>query len=213
MSGASGPFQALIFDAGGVFVAHDNERLFRRLAARCVAADALERIRAQSGDPGLGRGETSIPALHRRLQEEMGYRGDWPTFAQDWCCHFAIDRDMLGLMTALASDHRVAIFSNTNHEHWTYVTAQAGGALGRFEQHLSHEIGQVKPDVEAFRLVADRAGVDPGRCLFFDDLAENIEGARRAGFQAEQFTSQGALEALLQARGVRWSRAKQEIFQ
>jgi FMN phosphatase YigB (HAD superfamily) len=213
MNGASGPFQALIFDAGGVFVAHDNELLFRRLAGRCAAADALARIRAQSGDPRLGRGETSIPALHRRLQGELGYAGDWPTFVEDWCCHFALDHGMLGLMTALSAAHRVAIFSNTNHEHWTYVTAKAGGVLDRFEMHLSHEIGAVKPDPEAFGLVARRAGVDPGRCLFIDDLPENVDGARRAGFQAEQFTTQGDLEALLEARGVRWTRPQEEIFQ
>jgi putative hydrolase of the HAD superfamily len=205
--------QALIFDAGGVFVPHDNEVLFARLAGRCSAPGALERIRAQSGDRRVGTGETAIPVLHRRLQEELGYAGDWPTFLEDWSCHLSLDHAMLDLMTALSTSCRVAVFSNTNHEHWTWVTALAGGALEPFEMHLSHEMGAVKPDVEAFRLVAGRAGVEPGRCLFIDDLPENVEGARRAGFQAEQFTSQGDLEALLQARGVRWSRPKQEVFQ
>jgi HAD superfamily hydrolase (TIGR01509 family) len=213
MNVASGPFQALIFDAGGVFVPHDNEVLFRRLAGRCAAPGALERIRAQSGDPLIGRGVTTVAELHRRLQGELGYAGDWPIFLEDWSCHLDLDHGMLGLMTALSSGNRVAVFSNTNHEHWSFVTAKAGGVLDRFEMHLSHEIGAVKPEPEAFGLVARRADVDPRRCLFIDDLSANVEGARVAGFQAEQFTTQGDLEALLEARGVRWTRPQQETFQ
>ena len=52
-------------------------------------------------------------------------------------------------------------------------------------------------------MVAAQAGVDPAGCIFFDDLADNVEGARRAGFQAEVFTSQAALVALLREKGVR----------
>lgn len=207
------PFQALIFDAGGVFVPHDNDVLYRLLASRCRAPDAAGLIRARSLDPGIGRGETLVASVHQRLQDEFGYAGDWPTFLQDWSSHLEVDHGMLALMTALAASHRVAVFSNTNHEHWTRVTELAAGGLDPFEMYLSHELGVVKPDLEAFRLVATRAGVEPGRCLFIDDIIENVEGARRAGFQAEQFTSQGALEALLEDRGVRWERRKQEAFQ
>ena len=45
----------------------------------------------------------------------------------------------------------------------------------------------------------------PERCLFIDDVAANVEGARAAGFQAEVFTGQAALEALLRAAGVAWT--------
>lgn len=206
------PFQALIFDAGGVFVPHDNEVLFQRLVARCTAADAIERLRVVHYDPKLGSGEVPVSEVHRRLQSELGYAGDWATFLEDWSCHLALDQHMLGLMTALAASNRVAIFSNTNHEHWTHVTRLSRGALDPFEIYVSHEIGRVKPDVEAFRRVATRAKVDPGRCLFIDDVLENVEGARSAGFQAEQFTGQGRLEALLADRGVHWDRRKQEAY-
>lgn len=206
------PFQALVFDAGGVFVPHDNEVLFARLAARCPAEGALERIRAGHHDRRIGTGETPVSEVHRRLQTELGYGGDWPAFLDDWSCHLGVDHAMLELMTALAASHRVAVFSNTNAEHWAHVDAKCGGALERFELYLSHDLGAVKPDLEAFALVAARAGLDPRRCLFIDDMAANVEGARRAGFQAEQFTSQGALEALLETRGVHWAREKQEAF-
>jgi putative hydrolase of the HAD superfamily len=206
------PFQALIFDAGGVFVPYDNEVLFERLAKRCSAPDAHERIRASHGDRGLGTGETPISHVHRRLVDELGYEADWDGFLGDWSCHLGVDDDMLALMTALAGEQRVAVFSNTNAEHWARVDAMANGRLGPFELYLSHEIGAVKPDVGAFRRVAERGGFQPGRCIFFDDMAENVEAARLAGFEAEQFTGQGALETLLRDRGVRWARQEQETY-
>ena len=206
-------YQALIFDAGGVFVPHDNEQLFVRLAGRCSGGDALDRIRARSADRRIGTGETTAADVHAWLSDELGYGAGPETFLEDWSCHLVVDHDMLELMTALSENYRVEIFSNTNAAHWARVTELAQGGLDRFQMHLSHEIGAVKPDVSAFLLVAERAGIEPGCSLFIDDVPDNVEGARRAGFQAEQFTSQGALEALLQARGVRWTRPQQEIVQ
>ena len=205
------PFDA-IFDAGGVFVPHDNAMLFERLASRCTAAEAMERIVAGHYDRQLGTGELPVPDLHRRLRDDLGYDADWEAFLEDWSCHLEIDRGMLALMTALAAEHRVAVFSNTNAAHWARVEEMTCGALDRFELHLSHEIGAVKPDVAAFALVAERTGAPPSRCLFIDDMAENVEAARAAGFQAEQFMGQPALETLLETRGVRWARTTQETM-
>jgi putative hydrolase of the HAD superfamily len=204
------PFQALIFDAGGVFVPHDNEVLLALLASRCMTDGALDRIRAAHHDPRVGAGEIAVSQVHRRLVDELGYNGDWEVFLKDWSSHLGVDPEMLALMTALAGENRVLVFSNTNAEHWARVAEMCGVALDRFELFLSHEIGAVKPDLHAFALVAERAGIEPGRCLFIDDMAENVEAARRAGFQAEQFTGQAALESLLETRGVRWARKTQE---
>jgi putative hydrolase of the HAD superfamily len=204
------PFQALIFDVGGVIVPHDNEMLYARLADRCTAPGALGRIRGQSGQTGVGSGAISVQDLHRKMVEDLGYRADWDTFADDWCCHLGLDLSMLDLVERLARANRVALFSNTTDVHWARVDALSGGRIDRLERYLSHEIGIEKPAVEAFEQVAERGGFEPARCLFIDDVEENLEGARRAGFRAELFTGQQALETLLESREVRWARQTQE---
>ena len=98
--------------------------------------------------------------------------------------------------------HRVMIFSNTNQEHWDHAVAASDGRLGRIEAYLSHEIGDLKPAVSSYLAVAAKAGIAPARSLFIDDRADNVEGARRAGVQAEVFTSQAALAATLRGVGV-----------
>ena len=190
-------FEALVFDLGGVIAAHDNALLFETIARHCTAPDALARIRDAVADRDLGTGRIPVRAIHRRLQETLGLTAGWDAFARLWCSHLGLDTAMLDYVEALARRQRVLLFSNTNAEHWDCLVRLSNGRLARFEAYLSHEIGQVKPDAEAFRTVAARAGIAPSRCLFIDDRQDNIDGARATGFEALLFTGQGNLAAYL----------------
>jgi len=192
-------FDTLIFDLGNVIIPHDNEVLRQRLVSRCTAPDAGERMNRIAHERRYGTGEATTADLHQRLTEEFGYTGDWPTFVGDWSCHLTLDADMLTFVEQLAKQHRVLIFSNTNAEHWAHAMALSEGRLGAFEPYLSHEIGDLKPSISAFDIVAEKAGLDPARSIFFDDLPDNVAAARKAGFQAEVFTTQAALTDYLEA--------------
>jgi HAD superfamily hydrolase (TIGR01509 family) len=63
--------------------------------------------------------------------------------------------------------------------------------------YCSHEVGERKPNVQAFVSVARRIGLPPHRIAFFDDLAENVLGARKAGLLGFQVTSVADLRAAL----------------
>ncbi len=56
-----------------------------------------------------------------------------------------------------------------------------------------------KPDRAIFDLALRRFGVAARDCLFIDDVAANVAGARAAGIAAVQFTSAAALRQLLLA--------------
>jgi epoxide hydrolase-like predicted phosphatase len=49
---------------------------------------------------------------------------------------------------------------------------------------ISAEVHMHKPLPEIYRLAAERLGVEPARCIFVDDLAENCEGAEAVGMTA-----------------------------
>jgi FMN phosphatase YigB (HAD superfamily) len=195
------PFDALIFDVGGVIVPHDNDVLHRRLTERCLLPNAQAWVSAAVRDRRYETGELPIAALHERLRRDAGYGLGWDGFVADWCCHLGLDPAMLDFVERLAAVNRVLLFSNTNREHWEHLLRLSDGRIGRFEAYLSHEIGQAKPSPAAFAVVAARAAVDPGRSLFVDDRMVNIEAARGAGFRAELFTDQPALERYLAAAG------------
>ncbi len=193
--------EALVFDLGNVIVRHDNRVLYERLRSRCAEPWSVERIGALAERPEWGTG-APIAGLHREIRESAGYSGDWARFSEDWCCHLVLDHSMLDLVEQLAARHRVMIFSNTNAVHWDSQVAASGGRLARIEAYLSHEIGRLKPDVAAFAKVAELAGIEPARSLFFDDVPANVAGARAAGFQAGVFVDEAGLRRFLRARAL-----------
>ncbi len=191
---------ALIFDLGGVIVAHDNAKMLARVASRC-APDAAVRVDTSLRDPRWGTG-APIEALHEGLARDFGYAGDWSTFQDDYCCHFDVDASMLAYVRSLAKRRRTLIFSNTNAVHWAYLVRATDGALAEIENYLSHRIGLAKPAVESYRKVAELAGVAPERALFFDDLEANVLGARAAGWRAEVFRDEAELRRILTCEAI-----------
>jgi putative hydrolase of the HAD superfamily len=49
---------------------------------------------------------------------------------------------------------------------------------------ISGVVGVRKPARRIFQIAADQLGVEPGECLFVDDLELNLSGARRLGMSA-----------------------------
>ena len=49
---------------------------------------------------------------------------------------------------------------------------------------ISGDVGLHKPQPEIFRLGCERVGLEPGACVFVDDLRENCEGAEAVGMTA-----------------------------
>jgi epoxide hydrolase-like predicted phosphatase len=49
---------------------------------------------------------------------------------------------------------------------------------------ISAEVGMHKPEPEIYLLAAERLRVEPGECVFVDDLKENCEGAEAVGMTA-----------------------------
>ncbi len=194
------PFDALVFDVGGVFIPHDNEVLYQRLAGRCTAPNALDRIREKALDPHIGTGETSIAMLHQALVAELSYAEDWNGFLAAWSSHLALDAEMLALIQDLAKANRVLLFSNTNREHWDCVMKLTHSAIAELETYLSFEIGQIKPSLASFRTVVSRAGIDASRFLFVDDRPENVAAARQIGFDGHVFVDRARLERYLKSR-------------
>jgi HAD superfamily hydrolase (TIGR01509 family) len=67
---------------------------------------------------------------------------------------------------------------------------------------VSCRTGVRKPDPRAYLGAAEALGVAPADCLFVDDRATNVDGARAVGMPALRFTGAPALGAELVERGL-----------
>ncbi len=81
---------------------------------------------------------------------------------------------------------RVGCLSNTNALHSDRQWSEFGIADLFSERFLSHEMGRVKPDRDAFDYVVDALGCPAERIFFLDDNQINVEGARAAGLRSER---------------------------
>src|SRR4029453_7990026 len=69
--------------------------------------------------------------------------------------------------------------------HFSAVFPAAAAIFGS-RAVFSSELGWVKPEPEAFRLLAARLSVAPEELLYFDDDESYVAGARAAGLRAER---------------------------
>jgi putative hydrolase of the HAD superfamily len=93
------------------------------------------------------------------------------------------------LLAELASAGvKTACLSNTNEHHWSLLSEVGHRAwlpMDRLHHHFaSHLMRARKPDDAIYADVERQVGLPPESILFFDDLPDNIEAARRRGWNA-----------------------------
>jgi FMN phosphatase YigB (HAD superfamily) len=200
------PVQALIFDLGNVLVRYDGAKLRANLAALApdgVSAADVDRFLHESGAAWQAEiGELDEAGLYEACRRGLGIAADAAAFCVAWNDVFAPQPGIEVLLAELAGRLPLIVLSNINPLHAAHLRATLP-LLARCDALLfSCETGAAKPAPEAYRRAVVAAGVPAAACLFVDDLAENVEGARRCGLQALQFTTVPDLRAAL-----RWLRA------
>jgi putative hydrolase of the HAD superfamily len=191
----------LLLDCDGVIRHWDREQ-FAALArqagcdASALANIAFERELLQSAMVGTVTAEIWADTIGRRAGEAHG--ADPALVAEGFLAlGWSIDETVLAVARKVrAVGHRVAILSNasTRLEHdlaSAGVTEQVDAVLS------SARLGLAKPDPAIYVEAAAALAVEPGECLFVDDQAVNITGAREAGMAAEVFMGTASLVTLL----------------
>ncbi|HWK46037.1 MAG TPA: HAD-IA family hydrolase [Stellaceae bacterium] len=197
------PTPVLIFDIGNVFVRHDNNLLFDRLAACCADPVGVRpRLAAGLHDNVIATGRLGIDALHGQLVAEHGFSQPYGHFLDLWSSHFSEEPGMEALVRVLAQRHRIALFSNINAPHWEHVSARYTALAHAHAAYLSYQLGLVKPDPASFRRVLELEGCAPEDSIFIDDRAENTAAATSIGMRSVTFTDRAALVTALAAYGV-----------
>jgi FMN phosphatase YigB (HAD superfamily) len=92
------------------------------------------------------------------------------------------------------------VLSNTNAWHWRQLAPGPHGPA-KFPTaslpkhvHASHQLKLVKPELAIYQAFAHRVGVSASEVsgiVFFDDLPDNVAGARAAGWRAMQIDHAG----------------------
>jgi len=203
---APGAADALLFDLGRVVIDYDLERTLKAWAVE-LGSDP------QALMAGLARNDT----FHRY---ETGHVSDAEFFA---AIRLALGLDLtdeqlrdgwneifIGEMPGIApllerAARQLPLYalSNTNDAHIAHFSQHYAALLVHFrELFLSSRLGMRKPHGEIYDFVVKAIGVAPGRIVFFDDLAENVDAARDRGLHAVQVHSSDDVARALDQLGL-----------
>jgi FMN phosphatase YigB (HAD superfamily) len=201
-----GAADALLFDLGRVVLDVDFTRTLRCWAGHsgCEVENLVAQFARDDLYQGHERGEISDADFFAGLRASLGIDLSDAQFLEGWNAIFV--GEMPGIKPLLArAAQRLPLyaFSNTNNPHVEYFSGKYADVLGHFREiFLSSSIGLRKPDAEAYDHVVRAIGIPAERIVFFDDLAENIAGARECGLLAVHVTSPGDLTSALAALGI-----------
>jgi glucose-1-phosphatase len=109
------------------------------------------------------------------------------------------------ILYQLRNHYNLYLLSNTNEIHIDHVHMQLKQKYGihNFENeffdkvYYSYLLGMRKPDSDIFQHVIEDAGISAEETLFIDDLAENIDSAKKLGFQVLHHKQNAPIDHLL----------------
>lgn len=180
---------AVIFDLGNVLVAVDEGRAADRLATRTGKTrqqiDDYARSTPYAIDLALGK--LTRQRFFEMVAHDLAFDGTYAELAAIWSEIFTPIEPMIALAGSLKNRVRRLILSNTNAIHMDYIFEQYAFLRDFDALVLSHEVGLLKPDPAIYKYTVEKHGLMAARAVFIDDMAVNVEGARRVGLQAIQF--------------------------
>jgi glucose-1-phosphatase len=201
-----GAADALLFDLGRVVLDIDFSKAIACWAehAGCEPSDLVARFVRDETYRHHEIGEISDAAYFDSLRSTLGIRISDDQFLQGWNAIFTGEMpDIAPLLERAARHMPLYALSNTNRPHVEYFSSTYAGLLGHFRKmYLSSTIGLRKPDAAAYDHVVNAIGVAAPRIVFFDDLAENVEGARARGLNAVHVKSSADVARALAALGI-----------
>lgn len=205
----SSNIQWVIFDLGGVVVKLNIDGALLALAAQSETdAQTIKTYLTAPDENGLSinakmelglfTAEDYVQQVSPILNKPLSYE---EIIALKMLIIQGEDEHTLDLIASLATQKKLACFSNTHEIHWNHMT-QHYRAFQFFEQAIaSHLIRAAKPDPNAFAIATKHLNADPPECLFIDDSLANAEAARAFGWHAIHFQNHAALREELSRFG------------
>lgn len=182
------PFEAAIFDLDGTLL--DSMYVWHHIDEVYFAR------RGMPVPPDYGR---ALAGLSYRESAEytrarFGFSEPWEEIVQEWtdlareeyALHVPLKAGALEYLTALERAGVKLAVATALPEYLYRPCLEHLGIMDRFSALCSTDDtgGRGKKDGEVFLLAAQRLGMDPAKCVVFEDTLEGLRGAKKAGMLA-----------------------------
>lgn len=202
------PFDAILFDVGGVLLTNGWDRRERAAAVEHFNLDA-EDLEARHLAI-FAAWERDAIGLDAYLDQVMFYKPR--PFSREEFFEFVLSQSKLltdgalSILTEIAASDKCVVGALNNEARATNEYRFSKFGLREYLQvaFSSCYLGLRKPDLAIYRCALDILGRPPERVLFIDDRQQNVDGAAAAGIKAIRFQGEGELRSELLELGVLW---------
>ncbi len=197
--------RGILFDFGNVIYRIDQQRLVLELSALSgkPPGDVYQRVTAGAAlareyESGLLTSEAFLEHISVLLEHPF----EKVSFIRAFNAYFTPMDATCHLIRRLKPHYLLGLVSNTNPWHAEH-TIQRSEVYPLFDAvSLSFEVKAFKPDPRLLEDALDKLGLEAAQCVFIDDLAVNVEGARGMGLHGILYTNHASLLASLEELGV-----------
>jgi glucose-1-phosphatase len=192
--------KAIVFDFGNVIGFFDHYKTLNRIAHYTDMAPEAMYDAIYNGDleDEFERGRISTAQFLERFRQTCRLDCDDEVLHAACADIFRPNPDVCTLLPALKPNYRLVLGSNTNELHAHQFRRQFAGVLSLFNAMvLSYEIGVRKPKAGFFEHCQRLARCAPSECVFIDDMATNVAGARACGWKGIVYTGFAELRRAL----------------
>lgn len=195
--------EIVLFDIGGVLARFAGLEVLKELTGAASELDVSARWLMSPWVRRFESGGCTDEEFSAGIVEEW----ELPFSAEEFLAIFPtwLDPPFPGGEQLLADTSKhagVGCLSNTNSLQWRGMISHWPHAEYFEHRFLSFELGAVKPDAAIYERVIERLPVAPGKVLFLDDVALNVEGARAAGLRSEQAVGVAQARSVLERAGL-----------
>ena len=178
------PLTAVVFDLGNVILDYDPRRFMFEMG---IAPELHDRVYAATvGTPDwheLDAGNLSqADFLENSIRRDPLLKKEITLFVKTWKEYFhAVPENVACMYQVKEAGAKAYVLSNFMEATYEYEIRHNSffrdfdGMILSFEQHLT------KPEAAIYRKLIETYQLDPATTVFFDDIEENIEAARKEG--------------------------------
>ena len=183
LSGVPKSIAGIIFDVGGVLATFGQAEGRSSWASKLGLDEAS--FREAVWEATGSRGVDDTASVVDRISTTLGIESVAASkLLADFNGHWLPNRDLLEFLRSLRPAYRTAALSNA-YSPARYAMEQMLDLHRSVDVlAISAEIGVEKPASAAYDFVSAHLGLSPHRCLFIDDVADNVDGARATGMSA-----------------------------
>lgn len=188
------PVRAVFFDFGGVLYKTPDRSWMKRwmVALRLGNDEIINAILSSPEDSPYMQAVLLGRIPESEMWARMGQRWHLGHLLVRWMQRNAmsrrrLDREVAAYLGGLRPRYRTAILSNAGSEARRFFTEVFEFHRLVDEMIISAEEGVAKPDERIYRVALGRLGAAPQEALLLDDVARNVEAARRLGMHVVHF--------------------------